>query len=270
MESPKALAGIDGLVCDLDGVLYRGDQPIPGATETVDRLRSDGIRVAFVTNNAAETIDQRLASMQALGISAIPDELVTSAVVTAEYLVDEGWKGSTAFMIGKDGLRHALEEAGIRITGGGDGHRPDLVVVASDDRFTFDAMSAAATFVREGAHFVAANDDATYPAPDGLLPGAGAIVASIVIASGRSPIVIGKPHRPMMEAAARRLEGCRRIAVVGDQPATDLAGAREMGWATVLVLSGVTDAEEASSLDPPPDVVVPSILELGDLLLPKG
>ena len=270
MESPKALSGIDGLVCDLDGVLYRGEQPIPGAAEAVDRLRRNGIRVAFVTNNAAETIELRLASMRNLGIHATPDELVTSAVVTSEYLVDEGWKGSTAFMIGKDGLRHALEEAGIRIISGSDGQRPDLVVVASDDRFTFDAMSAAATFVREGAFFVAANDDATYPAPDGLLPGAGAIVASIVTASGRTPIVIGKPHRPMMEAAASRLEGCRHIAVVGDQPATDLAGAREMGWATVLVLSGVTDAEEAASLDPPPDVVVPSIVEFGDRILAKG
>lgn len=267
MEIPKALAGIDGLICDLDGVLYRGEQPIPGAAETVDRLRRGGIRVAFVTNNAAETVEQRLVSMQALGIHATPEELITSAVVTAEYLAAEGWKDSAAFMIGKDGLRHALAGAGIRITDGSDAHRPDLVVVASDDRFTFDAMSAAATFVREGAHFVAANDDATYPAPDGLLPGAGAIVASIVTASGRTPVVIGKPHRPMMEAAARRLEGCRRIAVVGDQPATDLAGGREMGWATVLVLSGVTDAEEAASLGPSPDLVVPSIVELGDLLL---
>ena len=266
MGSVSALAGVDGIVCDLDGVLYRGSQPVPGAAETVDRIRKNGIQVVFVTNNASATVEERLAHMSALGVHATPDELITSAVVTAEHLVAEGWKGSTALMVGMDGLRRALEDADIRLVDGSDGTQPDLVVVASDPRFTYDDMSFAATAVRGGAHFVAANDDATFPAPDGLLPGAGAIVASIAVASGRQPVVIGKPHRPMMEAAARRLDGCRRIAVVGDQPATDLVGARAMGWATVLVLSGVTSAEEAAALDPPPDLLIPSIVELEGLL----
>ena len=266
MGSVNALQGVDGIVCDLDGVLYRGPQPIPGAAETVDHLRNGGIPIVFVTNNASATVEERLARMSALGVHASPDELITSAVVTAEHLVSEGWKGSTALMVGMDGLQRALEDAGIRLVDGSDGTQPDLVVVASDQRFTYEDMSAAATAIRNGAHFVAANDDATFPAPDGLLPGAGAIVASIAVASGRQPVVIGKPHPPMMEAAARRLEGCRRIAVVGDQPATDLAGARTMGWATVLVLSGVTSAEEAAVLDPRPDVVLPSIVDLEELL----
>lgn len=269
MESLNALAATDGIVCDLDGVLYRGKSPIPGAAEVVDRLRNHGLRIVFATNNATATVAGRLARMRALGVEASPDELITSAVVTAEYLVEEGWRGSTAFVIGKEGIRHALEEVGIRLVDGS-AARPDLVVVSGDDRFTYEAMGIAASAVRNGAHFVASNDDATFPAPEGLLPGAGAIVASIVIASGRAPVVIGKPHRPMMEAARRRLEGCRLIAVVGDQPATDLAGAREMGWATVLVLSGVTDAEAAQALDPTPDAVFPTIVEFGELILGRG
>lgn len=270
MGSLSALEGVDGIVCDLDGVLYRGSQPIPGAAGTIDRLRDHGIRIVFVTNNATATIDERLTRMQALGVRATRDELITSAVVTAEHLVAEGWKGSTAFVIGKDGVRRALEEAGINLVTGADGVRPDLVVVSGDDAFTYGAMRTAARAVRAGAYFVATNDDATFPAPDGLWPGAGAIIAGIVVASGRTPVVIGKPHRPMMEVAARRLGGCKRIAVVGDQPATDLAGARAMGWATVLVLSGVTSSEEAVALDPRPDAVLPGIVELGDILLGKG
>ena len=266
----NALEGVDGVVCDLDGVLYRGPEPVPGAAKTVDHLRDHGIRIVFVTNNATATVDERLARMKALGVRATPDELITSAVVTAEYLVAEGWKGSTAFVIGKDGVRRALEEAGINLVTGADGVRPDLVVVSGDDAFTYGAMRTAASSIRAGAHFVATNDDATFPAPDGLWPGAGAIIAGIVVASGGTPLVIGKPHRPMMEAAARRLEGCDRIAVVGDQPATDLAGAHAMGWATVLVLSGVTNAEEAAALNAQPDVVLPSIVELGDILLGEG
>ncbi|MEA2460874.1 MAG: hypothetical protein QOH90_1051, partial [Actinomycetota bacterium] len=113
-----------------------------------------------------------------------------------------------------------------------------------------------------GAMFIATNADPSFPGADGLLPGAGAILASIEVASGRLAEVMGKPNPAMMQAAARRLEGCESIAAIGDQPITDLAGARLQGWATILVLSGVTTTADVESLDPRPDYVLDSISDL--------
>lgn len=260
---PKTLS-IDGLVIDLDGVVSRGKRPIPGAAEAVQRFREEGVALVFATNNATATVPRRLERLRSVGLEVAPEELVTSAVVTAEELIKRGFAGRSAFLIGKDGIRTALSDAGIVLLGSDSGETAELVVVSGDDRFDYDAMRVASTAVRNGAFFVATNDDATFPNNDGLVPGAGAIVSSIVIASGRSPLVMGKPHRPMMEAAARRLDGCERIAVIGDQPATDLAGAVEMGWASILVLSGVTSRDAAGSVSPKPDLVVDTIADIGD------
>lgn len=261
MNSDSLRSG-EGVVCDLDGVLYRGKERVAGAAEAIDSLRQRGVRVIFATNNATATTAKRLAHMRAMGIEATPEALLTSAVVTAEHLKKTGWGGRSAFVIGKEGVREALGDAGVAMLPLGRAFEADLVVVSGDDGFTYDAMRAASMAVRRGAAFVATNDDATFPAADGLWPGAGAIVASIVTASGRKPLVMGKPHPPMMQAAACRLRGCERVTVVGDQPATDLQGAIAMGWQRVLVLSGVTDSEEARLVDPAPDAVLDSIADL--------
>jgi HAD superfamily hydrolase (TIGR01450 family) len=138
----------------------------------------------------------------------------------------------------------------------------DAVIVGADPGFTYQSMRAAADAVRRGAMFVATNADPSFPGAEGLLPGAGAILASIEVASGHRAEVIGKPNAAMMHAAARRLEGCRSIAAIGDQPITDLEGARLQGWATILVLSGVTTRGDVDRLDPPPDYVIDSIADL--------
>lgn len=242
---------------------------MPGAAAAIDSLRRRGVRLLFATNNAAATTAKRLAHVRAMGIEASSEELLTAAVVTAEYLKHAGWAGKAAFVVGKEGVREALDDAGVAILPLERATEADLVVVSNDDRFTYDAMRAASLAVRAGASFIATNDDATFPAADGLWPGAGAIVASIVTASGREPLVMGKPHPPMMQAAARRLQGCERITVVGDQPATDLEGATAMGWQRVLVLSGVTDRAGAELVDPAPDAVLESIADLEGWLLPS-
>jgi 4-nitrophenyl phosphatase len=136
------------------------------------------------------------------------------------------------------------------------------VVVGWDGAFDYSRMRAACLAVRAGAELIATNSDATFPAPDGLWPGAGAILASIEVSSGRRAEVLGKPHAPMMDAAARRLEGCERIAIVGDRADTDLAGGISRGWKTILVTSGVTTPEEALALDPQPDLILGSLAEL--------
>jgi 4-nitrophenyl phosphatase len=250
----------DALVCDLDGVLYRGPEPIPGAAEKVRDLKAAGVKLIFATNNATATVEQYADRLTAMDIEVTRAEILTSAVVTAEVVVERGWAGLDTFVIGLNGIRGELENADVELVDVDRGARAGLVITSGDWTFDYQKLRAAAFAVRGGAHFIATNDDLTYPAPDGLWPGAGSILAAVEAASGGKAEVMGKPHRPMMEAAARRLEGCERIAVVGDQPATDLAGGRLMGWETILVLSGVVaDPEEA---DPPADLVLPSLADL--------
>lgn len=253
---------MDGLVCDLDGVLYRGIEAIPGVARAIDRVRASGIKVVFATNNATKSPARYVERLRGFDVAITEDEIVTSAVVTGEELARRGWKGRTAFMIGTDGMQMALESAGVVLVDGLQGRNADIAIVSSTARFDYQSLATASFAVRNGADFIASNADPTFPAADGLWPGAGAMLAAVETASGRRAEVMGKPNRPMMEAVQRRLAGCRNIAVIGDQPATDLAGGRAMGWTTVLALSGVTDAAAAAALTPAPDLVVPTFVEL--------
>jgi 4-nitrophenyl phosphatase len=254
------MLGFDGLVCDLDGVLYRGPEAVPGAAAKIAELRDAGIGIVFATNNATATVDQYRLRLQNLGVDTTPEEVLTSAVVTAEVVAQRGWTNRTVFLIGLDGIREELTKLGMRFLDVEEAREAELVVASGDWRLTYDKLRAANFALREGARFVATNDDRTYPAADGLWPGAGAILAALEAASGRKAEIMGKPYRPMMEAAARRLEGCKNIAVVGDQPLTDLVGGRTMGWRTILVLTGVT--ADAGPVRPEPDLVLPSIADL--------
>jgi 4-nitrophenyl phosphatase len=252
----------DGLVCDMDGVLYRGDTPIEGSAQAVEEMRRRGVRLVFCTNNSRSTVGQYVDKLAGMGIRSSPREIVTSAVVTAEVLRDRGRRGATAMVVGGDGIRDELASIGVRIDDNPESRTADLVVVGWDPRFDYPAMRRAAAAVIAGAEFIATNDDAAFPAPEGLWPGAGAILASIETASGRRAEVMGKPHEPMMDTVATRLDGAERVAMVGDRPETDLAGGRVRGWTTVLVLSGVTSRAEAAEVSPAPDLVVDRLNEL--------
>jgi HAD superfamily hydrolase (TIGR01457 family) len=255
----------DGLVCDLDGVVYSGDQAILGSPEAIAKLRAGGVSIVFCTNNSRSTVAQYRAKLAGLGVDASGRDILTSATVTAEELARRGRRGETAMVVGGEGVRSALDEAGIGPSAPDE--RPDIVVVGLDMDFSYDTMRRAALAVRGGAELVATNDDAALPTPAGLWPGAGAIVAAIETASGSTAEVMGKPHAPMMEAAARRLGGCKRIAMVGDRPETDLAGGAARGWTTVLVTSGVTSPDHAADVTPRPDVIAADLAELARSLL---
>lgn len=218
-----------------------------------------GVRVIFCTNNSRSTVSQYVAKLNGMGIAADPADIVTSSVVTGEVLAAEG-SARTAMVIGGDGVREAVAAANVEIVPPPD-HDVDLVVVGWDLEFDFEKMKRATLAItKAGARLIATNTDAAYPAPEGLWPGTGALVASIEVAAGTKATVMGKPHPPMMEAVARRLEGRTDIAVVGDRPDTDLAGGVARGWTTILVLSGVTtDAEDVT---PEPDLVLGSLADL--------
>lgn len=260
------LAGLDALVCDLDGVVYRGERAIPGAPEGLERLRGAGVRLLFATNNSRFTPASYVDKLARLGVEASEDEVLTSAVVTAEVLAERGFAGARALVVGGEGVRAALAGAGIEVVPEGV-RAADLVVVGWDPAFTYAKLKDAALALQAGAKLVATNDDAAYPAPGGeLWPGAGSILAAVATAAGIQAEVMGKPHPPFMARAAARLNGARKIAVAGDRPETDLAGAQERGWLKVLVLSGVTRRAAAAQVVPRPDVVVGDLAELARLV----
>lgn len=236
---------------DLDGVLWRGEQPIAGAADAVGRLRAGGTRVVFLTNNAGATVADHLAKLARMGVPAAPGDLLTSAQAAVTLLPPD----AAVLPCAGAGVREALAAAGIRTVEEGPA---DAVVVGWHRTFDYDGLARAADAVRAGARLIGTNEDATYPTPDGLLPGAGALLAAVATASGAVPEVAGKPHPPMLRLIAERLG--RVDVVVGDRPSTDGALARALGARFALVLSGVT--VDAAAADPAPDDVAPDLATL--------
>ena len=257
----------DALLLDLDGVVHRGDQPVPEAVRTLSVLAARGARTVFLTNNSARTPRQVADRLAGFGIEVDPGSIVTSAVATASLLAAEGLAGATAFVIGERGIREALADAGIVVVDGAPG-RTDLVVVGWDRGVDYAKLRAASLLVQRGARLVATNGDASYPAPDGLWPGAGAILAAVVTATGARPTIVGKPHRPLFEAAAAA-SGSLRPLVVGDRLDTDVAGAAALGWDSLLVLTGASRTADLLRTAHVPTFVSP---DLSGVLrsLPRG
>jgi glycerol 3-phosphatase-2 len=251
----------DAFLFDLDGVLYRGAEVVPGAAEGVARLRAAGKRLAFVTNNSGRTPDAVAAHLTGLGIPATAGEVETSALVTAEQLAARGV--SEAFVVGEEGILQALRNVGIDIADA-NADRTQVVVVGWDRQATYESLRRASLLVERGATLVATNSDASYPAGDGNWPGAGALLAAIETTTGERAEVFGKPEAPIMLAALERAGGGRPL-VIGDRLETDIAAAARLGWDSLLVLTGISKAEDVSATSIAPTFVaadLPSFLVL--------
>jgi glycerol-1-phosphatase len=236
-------------VLDLDGVIWLGDQPIPGAADAVERLRAAGETVVFVTNNSSMPVGTVEAKLAVQGIPAERDVL-TSAMAAARLVAP----GDVALVCAGPGVDEALGARGVQTIREGDA---DAVVVGFHRDFDFERLDAASRSVRRGARLLATNDDPTYPTPDGPIPGGGAILAAVATASGAIPTVAGKPHPPMVDLVRERV-GPEGI-VVGDRPAIDGAFAVALGFRFGLVLSGITSE---LPVEPPPDVVADDLAAL--------
>lgn len=234
---------------DLDGVIWLGDQPIPGSAAAVARLRAAGQRVVFVTNNSSEPVRFVEAKLAHHGIDA-EGAVLTSAMAAAEQV----GPNEVALVCAGPGVDEALAARGVRTLREG---RADVVVVGFHRDFDYDRLAAASAAVRGGARLLATNDDATYPTPEGLIPGGGAILAAVSTAAGVVPEVAGKPHRPMADLLRARVgdEG----VMVGDRPDTDGRFAVALGYRFGLVLSGVTTA---LPVEPTPDLVADDLAAL--------
>jgi HAD superfamily hydrolase (TIGR01450 family) len=227
--------GHDTWVIDLDGVIWLALEPIPGAADAVARLRGAGIEVLFATNNALPTLADLVDQLAAVGIEAGAHDLVTSAQAAASVLEE----GSTALVCAGAGVTEALADRGVTVVGDGPA---DAVVVGLTRDFSYDMLARAVTAVRGGARLVGTNDDATYPTPGRLLPGAGALLAAVVTAAQVTPEVAGKPHDAIVALIGRRAP--QASMVVGDRPSTDGLLARRLGLPFALVRSGVTSGSD--------------------------
>ncbi len=247
------------VVLDLDGVLWRGDEPIPGSPAAVHALHAAGNRVAFLTNNSSLRISDYVAKFARFGIEADPADVLTSAQAAAELLEETLAPGARVLACAGPGVVEALEQAKFAVVDTGPA---DAVVVGFHRNFDFDGLDRASRAVREGARFVATNGDPTYPAGRGqVLPGAGSIVAAVATASGRTPEVAGKPEAPMVAMVRRRLG--ESGVMVGDRPSTDGALARALGWPFALVLSGIGGHDPSEPVpDPPPAYVADDLATL--------
>ena len=248
-------------VFDLDGVVWLAGRPIPGSADALARVRAAGQRVAFVTNNAGPTVAEHVIALQHAGVEADAAEVVSSAQAAAAVLPP----GSNAAAVGGPGVSEALALQGVEVVPAGAG--PDAVVVGRAPHLDYDELAAAATAIRNGARFVATNTDATFPTPDGLLPGAGAVVAFMRVASGVDPTVAGKPHQPVADLLRRRF-GTADI-MVGDRPDTDGRFAALIGAPFALVLTGVTGRAQVP-VDPAPALVADDLAAAVDSVLRDG
>lgn len=244
-------------VIDLDGVIWLAGEAIAGTADAIGRLRAAGLGVLFATNNALPTLATLVDQLAAVGIAAAPDDLVTSAQAAASLLE----KGSTAVVCASDGVTEALADRGVTVVAEGPA---DAVVVGLTRDFTYDMLATAVTAVRGGATLVGTNDDATYPSPGRLLPGAGALLAAVVTAAQVTPVVAGKPHDAIVALIGERAPDVSMV--VGDRPSTDGLLARRLGVPFVLVRSGVTAAGDAVT-DIEPDIDAPDIAAAVDHFL---
>lgn len=253
-------------VFDMDGVLFRMDDPLPGAADAVRRVRSRGERVFFLTNNSSKSRDEYVSKLARFDIPSTPDEIITSAYATALMFQETGQSGKSVFVVGEAGLKRELEDAGMRIVEDVEAEQPDFVVAGWDRQFTYAKLTAAQQAILRGAAFIATNRDKTYPDSGGrILPGGGAIVAAIEICTGVVPRTIGKPERYTLEIilnlAGARPEEC---LVIGDRLDTDIAIGKAVGTRTALVLTGVSTREDAAAASPEwkPDVIWSDLNEM--------
>jgi HAD superfamily hydrolase (TIGR01450 family) len=230
-------------VIDLDGVIWLSGEAIDGSAGAVEQLRSAGHRTVFATNNSSPTTSELIGRLGRIGIVADAADVVSSAEAAASLIE----KGSTVLALAGDGVRHALEARSVRLVDEGPA---DVVVIGWTRDFDFERIARASRAVRAGARLIGTNEDATYPTPGGLLPGAGALLAAVATAAGIEPLVAGKPHRAMAELIAERAGAVERV--VGDRPSTDGRLARRLGVPYSLVLSGVTGPYDDVG-DPTPD-----------------
>lgn len=256
MIEKKQLQDLGGILLDADGVLWKDTQLLVDLPDIFSRLDEVGLAYGVVTNNSTRTPGHYVQKFRDLGVPLRDNQVINSALATAEYLKEKHPEGGLVYIIGEVGLVSTLESHGFRHVDPGAGSGVDvLAVVAGMDReLTYQKIAAGASLIRAGVPFIGTNPDQTYPTPEGLAPGAGTVLAALEAASGQPPEIMGKPRKGLFHTALRQLN-CppEKVLMVGDRLETDILGAKRAGCPAALVLTGVSTAEDAAAFQPPPD-----------------
>ena len=243
---------INAVILDMDGVLWRGNHPIGDLSSIFTRIHKIGWKVIFATNNATRTPQQYIDYLLSYGVHAESWQIVTSAAAVIYRLNKLFSKSTPIYIIGEQGIVDACSEQGYFHTE----VDAEAVVVGLDRQLTYEKLKNATLLIRKGIPFIGTNPDLTFPTPQGLVPGAGSILAALTAASDVKPLIAGKPEPIMYQIALERLElSPSQILVIGDRPETDIAGAQKIGCHTALVLSGVTNSARADEWHPEPDII---------------
>ncbi len=266
----QALNDIRTLIIDMDGVLWHGNQAVPGLVEFFRVLRNLKLRFILATNNASQTADQYVDKLARMGVEVDSSEILTSAMATALYLAERTDPKSTrVFVIGEQGARQPLLDLGFTLTGlyevdkpDGQGPRQgaDYVVCGMDRQLSWDKLATATLNINAGAKFIGTNPDTSLPTELGFTHGNGAILAALQAATGVSPTIIGKPEPVMYQQALALLgDHAGETVAIGDRLETDILGAVRAGIRSLMVLSGVSTEEDLRAADYRPDWIMPDI-----------
>ncbi|NJE62136.1 HAD-IIA family hydrolase [Thermococcus sp. 21S7] len=257
------------LIFDMDGVLYRGNEPIEGSRELINFLKGMGVPFIFLTNNSTKDPAMYREKLLSMGINVPEDVIVTSGLATRLYM-EKHFEPGKVFVIGGEGLHREMERLGWGIVGVDEARKgawreAKYVVVGLDPGLTYEKLKYATLAVRNGARFIGTNPDTTYPAEEGIYPGAGSIIAALKASTDVEPLIIGKPNEPAYEVARSKLKA-DEIWMVGDRLDTDIAFAKRFGMKAVMVLTGVNTLNDVEKTGIKPDLALPSVKELLDYM----
>ncbi len=259
----RPISSLRCVLFDMDGVVYRGSTPLPGAQEVFDYLNRKGMPYCLITNNATLTARQYVAKLASMGITVPESAVLTSGAATALYLARLEPRGAPVYVVGEAGLLEPLLAAGFWL----DERAPRYVCVGLDRALTYEKLKIATLAIRRGARFVAANPDTTLPIEEGLAPGNGAILAAIQTATDVSPFVVGKPSAAIVDLAIDLLGADRATtAIIGDRLDTDVLAGQRAGIGTILVLTGVHQVADVPDYEGKPEWVVRDLPEFLRLL----
>jgi HAD superfamily hydrolase (TIGR01450 family) len=245
-----AADAFDGFLIDLDGVVWVGREPVPGAAETLRALIESGKEIVFVTNNPGRPPATYAERLRGAGVPATADRIVTAGVATARLAAERAGAGSTAFAIGAPAFHETVVASGLRLLDGEEAREAAVVLVSGHRGFDYEELLTATLALQGGAKLFATSHDPTLPMPGGDWPGTGSILAAVETASGVQAEIGGKPERHLFDQAR---------ALLG---ASDIAGGHRAGLATILVLSGASSREEADQAEPAPDLVLDDLAAL--------
>jgi len=249
---------VESWLTDMDGVLVHEGQPVPGATEFVNRLRTSGRPFLILTNNSIYTARDLAARLNRVGFEVPESAIWTSALATAQFL-DSQRPGGTAYVIGEAGLTTALHTVGYVLTE----QEPEYVVLGETRNYSFEAITTAIRLIERGAKFICTNPDVTGPSSDGIMPACGSVAALMSKATGIEPYFIGKPNPMMMRSALNSIEAhSETTAMIGDRMDTDVLCGLEAGLETILVLTGISTRDEVERYPYRPSRVVDSVADL--------